>query len=203
MHTRGGVITAVALVLSVGGGVWYLGHASVLRGEPEGAASATEVTDAAPGFVTATSSAPAAAGPLAPPREVPAGMREYRNTTYRFSLFYPSDLSVKEYDEGGGAQTITFQNPATIKGFQIFIVPYSDSQISQARFRADAPSGTMQSPQPLSIDGALATMFIGSNIHIGPTREVWFIHGGYLFESTAPQSLDNWLGAIMTTWAWL
>jgi hypothetical protein len=60
-------------------------------------------------MAAATSSAPeSSTTPLLPPRQVPAGSIEYRNTTYRFSLFYPTNLTLSAYDEGGGATTITF-----------------------------------------------------------------------------------------------
>jgi hypothetical protein len=89
----------------------------------------------------------------------PAAQKEYRNEHYRFALFYPAELSVKAYDEGGGATTITLQNPADAKGFQIFIVPYGSGQVSEARFKQDEPSGVMLQPKDVTIDGATATFF--------------------------------------------
>ena len=34
-------------------------------------------------------------------------------------------------------------------------------------------------------------------------REVWFIHGGYLYEVTTYKELDTWLGSIMQTWKFI
>ena len=57
----------------------------------------------------------------------------------------------------------------------------------------------MQGPMDLSLNSALATMFFGRDPLLGDTREVWFIHGGYLFEVSTPKMLDEWLGNIMFT----
>ena len=110
---------------------------------------------------------------------------------------------MQAFDEGSGASTIIFQDVTSAQGFQIFIVPYSTPQVSIERFKMDQPSGVMQEPHDLNIDGAFATMFVGKDQLLGPTREVWFIHGGYLFEVTAPHSLDEWLGTIMLTWRFI
>ena len=37
----------------------------------------------------------------------------------------------------------------------------------------------------------------------GDTREVWFIHGGYLYEVTTYKELDIWLAGIMRTWKFI
>jgi hypothetical protein len=160
-------------------------------------------TELAPGFATPASSTEVVAATLRGPRTAPAGTKEYRNTHYRFALFYPKNLEVREYDEGEGARTITFQDVRTAEGFQIFVVPYTASQVSMQRFKMDEPSGVMRDPQNLNIDGAFATMFLGKNDLLGDTREVWFIRGGYLFEVTAPLSLDNWLGNSMLSWIFI
>src|ERR1041385_8689105 len=83
-------------------------------------------------------------GPLKDARSAPAGSTAYRNDTYRFQLFYPASLSIQSYDEGKGASTITFQNVAEAKGFQIFIVPYGEHHVTNERFLKDEPSGEMK-----------------------------------------------------------
>lgn len=158
----------------------------------------------AAGFATTQNAAeaPRASAALKPARTPPAGYTEYRNEQYRFALFYPSGLTVKTYDEGGGASTIVFQNTDTAQGFQIFIVPYGAAQVSEAQFKRDEPSGVMQEPQNVTVDGVFGTMFFGEVPLLGATREIWFIHrlpgqGGYLFEVSTPKPLDSWLQGII------
>jgi hypothetical protein len=128
---------------------------------------------------------------------------EYRNSHYSLSLFYPQYLLVKEFNEGGGAATITFQNPGEGKGFQIFVLPYNETQVSEARFKQDAPSGVRANLTNVTVDGATGASFYSKSITLGDTHEVWFIHGGYLYEVTTLKSLDTWLTDLLQTWQFL
>ena len=46
-------------------------------------------------------------------------------------------------------------------------------------------------------------MFFGNNSIMGDTREIWLIHGGFLYEVTTYKQLDSWLGPIMQTWTFI
>src|SRR3990167_8204177 len=127
-------IIVVALLLVAGG--WWFFH-------PSAKVPMVDNVLATQGFDVPTSAdtSAIAAEPLGAHRVPTAGLSEYYSARYRFSLFYPEKLEVKEYDEGGGASTITFQNVAAAQGFQIFVVPYHDPQVSEERFHTDVPSG--------------------------------------------------------------
>ena len=137
------------------------------------------------------------------PRTVPEGFVEYRNSAYNFSLFHPQGLAVKEYTEGGGAMTVTFDGGAQGESFQIYVLPYKESQVSEERFRKDVPSGVMQDPVEVLVDGVRANAFFSRHALLGDTREVWFIRSGYLYEVTTYKALDPWLAQIMGTWQFL
>lgn len=134
------------------------------------------------------------------PREVPEGASEYRSEHYRFSLLYPDFLSVKEYDEGAGARTISFESLEQSRGFQIFVVPYAGNQVSEAQFKKDIPSGVRKDLKDIMVAGATGAAFYSDSSLLGETREVWFIHGGYLYEVTTFKELDTWLDSILQTW---
>jgi hypothetical protein len=136
-------------------------------------------------------------------RTPPAGYTEYRSHEYRFSLFYPSTLSVQEFDEGEGAATITFQNVGDAQGFQIFVTPYGLPQVSVERLKKDIPSGVRENLRDISVDGSTAASFFSRNDLIGETAEIWFIHEGYLYEVTTLKPLAEWLSGIMATWQFL
>ena len=152
-----------------------------------------------------------AVGPDAPPlatstpttQSVSANLRRYQNAAFHFSLDYPSELQVLEYKEKGEALTVTFQNPNATEGFEVYITPYTQSQVTQQRFETDEPSGVMQDPTAVVIAGVPATMFFGNNGLMGDTREVWFIHSSYLYEVATYKNLDSWLSQIMATWKFL
>src|SRR3989338_5595699 len=71
----------------------------------------------------------------------PEGYVEYRNERYGFRLFHPPQVAIKEYDEGEGAMTIVFEDKEVARGFQIFVVPYAGTTVTEERFKADVPSG--------------------------------------------------------------
>lgn len=129
--------------------------------------------------------------------ETTGGMRRYQNPAFHFGLLFPDNLAATEYKERNGALTVTFQDASTNEGFEIYVTPFSGTQIDESRFKLDEPSGRYLDPQQVVIDGAQATLFTGYNPIMGDTREVWFIHGGYLYEVATFKSLDSWLGTIM------
>jgi hypothetical protein len=193
------------LGIACAGALGYFAYAHMAAPSPQAAAVASSQVPAQeapqPGFAAA---APADASVVsAGPRTALAGAKEYRNAAYHLSLFYPENLALKAYDEGGGAATITFQNTTTAEGFQIFIVPYAQSQISRERFLQDEPSGAMENPLNVTIAGAPATSFYGSNALLGETAEIWLMRGGYLYEVTAPKPEAAWLSQIMQTWQFI
>jgi len=130
----------------------------------------------------------------------PPNTKAYQSSLYHFSLYYPDDLSVKEEPGADGSIVVLFEDQATVQGFDIFIVPYDQPKITQATFLMDEPSGVMDDPTDITVDGAPATEFISTNQAMGASAEMWFLHDGLLYEVTAPQPLASWLLQIMGTW---
>ena len=129
-------------------------------------------------------------------------MREYRNTAYHFSL------SIRKSLRWENAQKEEVPPPSHFKnvekgGFQIFITPYNESQVSEERFRQDVPSGVRESLTNVVVDGATEPRFYSTSIALGATREVWFVHDGFLYEVTTLKLLDTWLGKIIQTWEFI
>ena len=139
-----------------------------------------------------------------PSQTVPSGYQPYTNPQFHFALDYPSNLKLHTYNEQGGGFTAVFQDPSTEEGFEVYVTPYSGTQITNKEFKLDEPSGVMQDPTNILVDGTQATMFYGYNPVMGDTREVWLIHGSLLYEVTTSK-LDtegNKIG-IMQTWRFL
>ena len=61
----------------------------------------------------------------------------------------------------------------------------------------------MKDAQDIAVDGMPAKSFFGYNDQMGDTREVWFIHGGFLYEVTTYKPLDTWLTAILQSWKFI
>ena len=112
-------------------------------------------------------------------------------------------MNVKEYDEGAGATTITFQDVAVAQGFQIYIVPYKEAQVSEERFKQDSPLGVRDSLRTTSVDGAVGATFYGKDSFLGETYEAWFVRDGYLYEVTTLKALEAMLTTVLSTWEFI
>ena len=117
-------------------------------------------------------------------------------------MLYPEDLTVAKHDEGKGAMTVTFEDieEKTIEGFQIFIVPFGEAQITDERFKQDIPSGVRKELREVTIDGATGATFYSENDILGATAEVWVLYKGFLYEITTFKELAPWLDSIIQTW---
>ena len=134
-------------------------------------------------------------------REVPLGTHEYKSSRYSFSILYPEKMTVKEFEESGGATTIVFENTDDVQGFQIYVVPYAESQISLDRIKQDILSGIIKDKKELEAgEGIMVTTFYSSDPHLGETREIWFVRNGFLFELTTIKLLESSLFNVLKTW---
>jgi hypothetical protein len=184
------VLIFVGIVLLAGLFVLVQKHAASLSpSAPLGAFTAVD---------DASTSAPASN--ISDAVQPPPNTKEFQSNIYHFSLYYPDDLSATKQPGADGSMVVLFEDPSSGRGFDIFIAPYDQPKITQATFLMDEPSGVMNDPQNITIDGAPATEFFSTNTAIGASREIWFLHGGFLYEITTPQSLDSWLLQIMETW---
>lgn len=192
------LLCVIATVLALGAGVFVLSMQSPAPGAPATPAATAAASTSDLTFFPTPASSPAPVS--APKQSPPPNSKIYQSATYGFSLYYPNTLSMSVHSVGGNSAVILFQNKAAQEGFQVFVTPYSDPKITQQRFQMDEPSGIMSDPQNITIDRAAATEFFSTNSGMGASREVWFLHGGYLYEVTAPQALDSWLLSILETW---
>jgi hypothetical protein len=125
----------------------------------------------------------------------------YRNSTYDFSLTYPSELAVSEYDEGAGDRTIVFRKGMEEVGFQIFITPLSGAPLSKEVIELSHPyveAGSITATTVGSSTPAFA--LAGRGPLLGPSREIWFAHNGYVFEVVTYPDRAAWLANIMRNW---
>lgn len=140
--------------------------------------------------------------PFFAPQQLADGKKFYLNRLLKFSIVYPGNLDIYEYGQGN-TSTIVFEDVSTQEGFQVFVVPYTEQVISEERFTMDVPSGIMENPVDILVDGVKATMFFSHNSLLGETREVWFIKDGFLYEITARKDLDQWLSYVISNWKFI
>jgi hypothetical protein len=131
-------------------------------------------------------------------KQLPNGQAAYISPLLGFMVAYPHDLKVSEFNDGSSS-TIVFENRENGTGFQVFVIPYKDNHITEERLRMDT-GGVMEERQDIVVDGIPAIMFFSKNLALGETREVWFIHNGFLYEVATYKDLDPWLSSIMKSW---
>jgi hypothetical protein len=100
--------------------------------------------------------------------------RAYADSAFDFSLTHPSDLSVSEYDEGGGTKSIVFQKANAHVGFEMFITPDAgDDPLTLAEIEFDFPTLEMNGTRSLAVGtGTPAVVFASEVPNFGPTREL-------------------------------
>jgi len=191
MHSK--IFLAFIAIVIIAGGGFFLIEKGILPGSGLLAAVLGSSGDVLPPLGTSTPQT----------TEIGQSLRRYQNNTYHFQLDFPDTLQVIEYKERDNAISVTFMNADNSQSFEIYVTPYGATQIDQTRFKLDEPSGRYLDPQQVVIDGAQATLFTGYNPIMGDTREVWFIHGGYLYEVATYKDLDAWLGGVMQNFKFL
>lgn len=194
-------VLSLALLIAFGGAIFYMSK------QPHQEGSLFEKPDeyiagAAASTISAT---PGLAEAIASPDEPPEGYVEYRNERYGFYYYHSPEAAIKEYDEGGGAMTVVQENAARMRGLQIFIVPYEGEVITEERFNRDVPSGVRYNIEDTAIARRQvpAVTFNSYDQFLGDTREVWFIHNGFLFEVTTFKGFGDWFSDIMQTWRFI
>jgi hypothetical protein len=55
-------------------------------------------------------------------------------------------------------------------------------------------------PVKATVAGVPALSFHGFDAAMGQMYEVWFIHGGFLYEVSTYKELEAWLNQILSTW---
>ncbi len=193
MSTKNILVSSILLAcLSVGGLsilLWSGGNGKLSMNEADPTDGQTETVTKRP--------------PLAEPRDPAVGQKEYRNEFHRFQLLYPDDLVVTEEKVSAGTTLITFESTTDGGSFQVFIIPHGDPHITDHRLEKDLPYGVIESQEDIELSGAKGMAFLSVDDTHSPTREVWFIKNGFLYEVTTHQENEVWLSEILTTWMFL
>jgi len=126
----------------------------------------------------------------------------YTDSQYKFSFEYPKDFTVTKFKEGEEGDTILVQKKGSKDGFQVFISPFDEpGPLTEERVLQDLPDLKMESPeQRLLKNGEPALIFFSEETSLGQTREIWFIHNGYLYQVSTYKELDSLVAAIISTW---
>jgi len=125
---------------------------------------------------------------------------QYKNDQYGFSFGQPEGFNVSDFDEGGG-KIILVKKTASDNGFQIFIAAFDEpGPITKERILKDIPDMTIVGEQYIDIGGEKALSFTSQDDLGGETREIWLVHGGYLYQIKGYRNFEKELLKIIETW---
>jgi len=107
----------------------------------------------------------------------------YVSQSPAFTFVVPEEHTVGEFEERGGTMVVV-QNTDTGLGFQVFVTPFDEdiTELTPQRIKQDVPSIVMQNPQQIAVSGNTGLAFVSQNSAFGKSREVWFVHSGYLYQ---------------------
>ncbi|HVV14998.1 MAG TPA: hypothetical protein VHD55_01185 [Candidatus Paceibacterota bacterium] len=155
--------------------------------------------------------APASPEPQLPPYTVPALSKDYKNSTYNFSLKMPADFDATDIpgDPDGTPNTIVLQDKQG-NGIQITVSPFDEDTgsgytLTQERIQTDVPDLTILDPQVLEVGNNYNGLAFKSDNEAfgGASREVWFVFRGNLYQISTYDRLDGLLKQIFQTWQFL
>ncbi|PJE69041.1 hypothetical protein COU96_01905, partial [Candidatus Shapirobacteria bacterium CG10_big_fil_rev_8_21_14_0_10_38_14] len=108
----------------------------------------------------------------------------YTDSQYKFSFEYPKNFTATKFQEGEEGDTILVQEKESKKSFQIFISPFDEpGPLTKERVKQDLPDLIINNPEQRVLkNGAVALVFFSEESSIGETREIWFVHNGYLYQ---------------------
>ena len=128
----------------------------------------------------------------------------YVHLNLPFSFGYPNGMTVTALDGENGDQIILIQGQESGDEFQISIRPFDEpGPLTPERIKRDLPSLYIEEPQQALIGPEKdipALIFLSQDPVIGKTREVWFVHGGYLYQLSGYADFDPTIARIMGTW---
>lgn len=134
-------------------------------------------------------------------------MKIYTHPSNAFSFEYPVDLSVSSfgvaYDELG--ETILVQDNKGKSGVQVIISLFDeDVVLTEERIHRDIPDLVMLDVHTRTLGVGEkkieAVVFASTNSSVGKSTEAWFVHGGQLYQVSAPRDAEYLLSNILTSW---
>ena len=126
-------------------------------------------------------------------------LNTFQSFDYGFSLVVPEGITPSQFDEFGG-HTILIQNPDY--QMQIYITLFDeDISLTQERIEYDIPDMKMENSEEIKIDSVNAVSFL-SDDNGQKYRQIWFVHGGYLYQILSPASADDITNELMQVWKW-
>lgn len=132
---------------------------------------------------------------------ISAAFRTYTHSVHGFSFDYPADWVIDDSFKEEGEEAVLIQNEET--GIAVFIYPFDEpGPITKKRVLKDVPDMKIENEIALKIaNGSIDALGFDSNEReLGPTKEVWFVYGGYLYQISGAEGSGETLYKVVSSW---
>lgn len=141
------------------------------------------------------------------------GATGYTNEEHGFSFDVPRGFAVNAFAEGGSGETILVEGKE--HGFQVFVSPFDeDVVLTEKRIAQDLPELELRDAESIAIGPAsdleqalgsraaagIAFVHGGSENESEESFEVWFVHGGNLYQISAFRASENIVRDMLQSW---
>ncbi|OGZ43464.1 MAG: hypothetical protein A3C84_01935 [Candidatus Ryanbacteria bacterium RIFCSPHIGHO2_02_FULL_48_12] len=136
-------------------------------------------------------------------RDDESATRLFASDKYGFALEYPRDLATSSFQEIEETMTYLFEGTDAKSGFQIFVSPFDEEgPVTKERIRQDLPDLEVENLLEVIVTKQKihATVFDSKDQAGAPTKEVWLVQGGYLYQVTAPREYEKALIEMFASW---
>ena len=142
------------------------------------------------------------------PQSAPLAAR-YENDQYGFSFSYPEGFNISDFEEGGGKVILVKNVGSSVSnnsnnyenGFQIFIAAFDEpGPITKERILKDIPDMKIVGEQYIDVGGERALNFTSQDDLGGETREIWMVHGGFLYQVKGYKNFEEKMIEVLKTW---
>ena len=168
----------------------------------------------------------AQSGEPASASSTPAGNKTFTHPGYGFSFNYPSDWNATSFTEGDG-ETVLVQKSVSVTppsqggekegvkppsqggekegvaGVQIYISLFDEQEtvLTKERILQDIPDLKITNDKPIKFAGTLDALSFDSVNDAGlNTKEIWFVHNGFLYQISAITGSETILNKMIGTW---
>ena len=145
----------------------------------------------------------------APSSNNQAPSSEYKNDQYGFSFGQPDGFNISDFEEGGGKVILVKNVGSSVSnnsnnyenGFQIFIAAFDEpGPITKERILKDIPDMSISNEKEISVGGEKALNFTSQDDLGGETREIWMVHGGFLYQVKGYKNFEEKMIEVLKTW---
>ena len=142
------------------------------------------------------------------PQSAPLAAR-YENSQYGFSFGQPDGFNISDFEEGGGKVILVKNVGSSVSnnsnnyenGFQIFIAAFDEpGPITKERILKDIPDMIINGEQYIDVGGERALNFTSQDDLGGETREIWMVHGGFLYQVKGYKNFEEKMIEVLKTW---